>query len=82
MIFNPEIYCISRRQMLLGQTTKQPLSNFRHQKTWKLVPKLFIIDACRGSGYASDFIHNYIRLPIFSVIPYCLNINTNTFKTK
>ena len=28
MIFNPENYCISPRKRLLGQTTKQPLSNF------------------------------------------------------
>ena len=28
MILNPENYCIPRRKRLLGQTTKQPLSNF------------------------------------------------------
>ena len=27
-IWNPENYCIPRRHKLLGQTTKQPLSNF------------------------------------------------------
>ena len=35
----------------------------------------------RGPGYASDFIHKNIRLSIFSVIPYCLNINANILKT-
>ena len=29
---NPENYCISRRNRLLGYTTKQPLSNFEPQK--------------------------------------------------
>ena len=28
-------YCIPRKQTLLGQTTKQPLSNFDLQKPWK-----------------------------------------------
>ena len=30
MILNPENYCIPRRKRLLGQTTKQPLSNFEN----------------------------------------------------
>ena len=34
-----------------------------------------------GLDYAPDFIHSNIRLPIFSVIPYCLNINVNILKT-
>ena len=29
---NPKNYCIPRRHWLLGQTTKQPLSNFQAQK--------------------------------------------------
>ena len=35
MILNPENYCISCRHRLLVQTTKQPISNFEHQKPWK-----------------------------------------------
>ena len=30
--FSPENYCIPRRHGLIGQTTKQPLSNFEPQK--------------------------------------------------
>ena len=32
MILIPENYCIPHRKTLLGQTTKQPLSNF---ELWK-----------------------------------------------
>ena len=32
MIFNPENYFIPCSKMLLGQTTKQPLSNFELRK--------------------------------------------------
>ena len=42
--------------------------------------KLFIIDSS-GTDYASDFIHNNTRLPIFSVTPLCVNINANVLKT-
>ena len=35
MILNPENYCIPRRHRLFRQTTKQPLSNFEPQKSWK-----------------------------------------------
>ena len=35
MVFNPENYCIPHRQRLLGETTKQPLSNFEPQEPWK-----------------------------------------------
>ena len=35
MILNPGNYCISHRHTLHGQTTKQPLSNFELQKSWK-----------------------------------------------
>ena len=31
-MFNRENYCIPRRHSLLGQTTKQPLSNFERRK--------------------------------------------------
>ena len=31
-ILNPENYCIPSRNRLLGQTTKQPFSNFEIQK--------------------------------------------------
>ena len=34
-ILNPENYCIYLSHRLLGQTTKQPLSNFELQKPWK-----------------------------------------------
>ena len=33
--FESASYCISRTHRLLGQTTKQPLSNFKPQKPWK-----------------------------------------------
>ena len=32
---NLENYCIPRRHRLLGQTTKQPVSNFDPPKPWK-----------------------------------------------
>ena len=32
---NPKDYSITRRHRLLGQTTKQPLSNVELQKPWK-----------------------------------------------
>ena len=31
-ILNPEIYCFLSRNRLLGQTTRQPFSNFEIQK--------------------------------------------------
>ena len=34
-ILNSENYCIPRRHKLLGQTTKQQLSNFERPKAWK-----------------------------------------------
>ena len=34
-ILNIANYCISRRRRLLGETTKQPLSNFEPRKPWK-----------------------------------------------
>ena len=34
MILNPENYCIPCRHKLIGQTTKQPLSNFEPRKPW------------------------------------------------
>ena len=34
-ILSLENYCIPRRHRLVGQTTKQPLNNFEHQKPWK-----------------------------------------------
>ena len=34
-ILNPEGCCIPRRHRLLGQTTKQPLSNLELRKPWK-----------------------------------------------
>ena len=41
---NPENYCIPRRHRLLGQTTKQSLSNFdlenpgKYKQFWELRP--------------------------------------------
>ena len=35
-IFSTENYCILRRHRFLGQTTKQPLSNFEPRKTLKI----------------------------------------------
>ena len=32
---NPENYCVPGWHRLLGQTTKQPLSNLEAQKPWK-----------------------------------------------
>ena len=34
-ILNPQSYCNPRRHNALGQTTKQPLSDFEPRKPWK-----------------------------------------------
>ena len=36
LILNPKNYCIPPRHMLLGQTTKQQLSNFEPYKSLKI----------------------------------------------
>ena len=35
LILKPKNYCIPRRHRLIGQTTKQPSSNFEPRKPWK-----------------------------------------------
>ena len=60
MILNPGRYCIPLAHGLLGQTTKQTLSNFEPRKLWKnkqlsgltpdpscLSKKLSVMDNCK-----------------------------------
>ena len=46
-------YCIPRRHRLVGQTTKQPLSNFEPKKSWKYKQLWELRDYISKKGPAS-----------------------------